>query len=321
MTDYGVCTNPQCARSASADRVERYPGPGQYCPDCGELLRAEPAPDAPRATRSRPWRSPLFGRRPLVAGAAALSVALIATGIVVAQPAIRAFGVRVCTTTMTDRIGSEIVRRYAPLHGDWPFHFAVVRATGDACEVRFRAAATGPDDAVIARDGIVAVVNPQNPVSRLTSAQLRDVLAGRITDWSQLGGPPGAIAAIAPENGSDTAAMVTERVMQGQPYGDHVARAASADTVRTVASPSGVRSIGIVPFSAAVPAKVLALDNAPPPSPLSIGDERYPLSVRIMADSDFRHPPRLAAGLIAFARSNDAQELVVRSALISKNGT
>jgi hypothetical protein len=86
--------------------------------------------------------------------------------------------------------------------------------------------------------------------------------------------------------------------------------------VRSIASPAGSRALGIAPYSVAWPAKVLTFDNAAPPSPGSIGDERYPLAVRILADSDFRHPVSRAANLLAFARSADAKDLVTRTALI-----
>lgn len=315
MSDYGVCTNAQCARSASGDRVERYPGPGEYCPDCGEPLHADAAPESNRFWRAS-WRRPA-----VAAGGAALAIGLIVSAILGVSSAVGAFGVRVCTTPMTDGIASEIVHVYTAGHRKWPYHYDLTRPGDIACDVRFRAGGEGSDQSVIARDGIVAIVNPQNPLSRLTIAQVRDVLAGRTGDWSQLGGRPGAIAAVVPADGSDAAAMIADRITAGQPYGTHVVRVPGIiEVVRTVAGPSGVRSIGIVPFSAAVPAKVLALDTGPPPSTLSIGDERYPLSVRIRAESDFRRPSDRAADLISFALSSAAKELVARTSLVSKNG-
>jgi phosphate transport system substrate-binding protein len=37
-------------------------------------------------------------------------------------------------------------------------------------------------------DGVGVVVNPKNPVQSLTTAQLKDVFAGTVTNWRQLGG-------------------------------------------------------------------------------------------------------------------------------------
>jgi phosphate transport system substrate-binding protein len=45
----------------------------------------------------------------------------------------------------------------------------------------------------LARDGAAIVVHRTNPVRGFTSAQLIDVLTGKITDWKQLGGRSGAI--------------------------------------------------------------------------------------------------------------------------------
>lgn len=41
----------------------------------------------------------------------------------------------------------------------------------------------------IAYDGLALIVHPANPVRNLTLQQLRDVYAGKVRNWSQLGGP------------------------------------------------------------------------------------------------------------------------------------
>ncbi|MEJ0047943.1 MAG: substrate-binding domain-containing protein [Rhodospirillales bacterium] len=41
---------------------------------------------------------------------------------------------------------------------------------------------------VLALDGIAIIVNPANPVSALTKAQLHDIFDGSIKNWSQVGG-------------------------------------------------------------------------------------------------------------------------------------
>lgn len=42
---------------------------------------------------------------------------------------------------------------------------------------------------IIALDALAVVVNARNPVKRLSFAQIRDMYAGRVTNWSQVGGP------------------------------------------------------------------------------------------------------------------------------------
>ena len=41
---------------------------------------------------------------------------------------------------------------------------------------------------VIAKDGVAVVVNPENPVTELTSEQIAKIFTGEITNWSELGG-------------------------------------------------------------------------------------------------------------------------------------
>ncbi len=43
-------------------------------------------------------------------------------------------------------------------------------------------------------DGIVPVVHPTNPVNNLTLKQLRDIFAGKITNWKEVGGTDAPIA-------------------------------------------------------------------------------------------------------------------------------
>src|SRR5581483_4466967 len=115
----------------------------------------------------------------------------------------------------TDRVVRAVVDRFTAGHGGWPYLYDVT-APGDlACDVRFRTATTGSDDAVIARDGMVAIVNPGNVSSRITTDQLRDVLSGRIADWSQLGGSAGPLVAAVPADRPEAATVIDDRVMRG----------------------------------------------------------------------------------------------------------
>lgn len=41
----------------------------------------------------------------------------------------------------------------------------------------------------VAWDALVVIVHPNNPVSTITSAQLKDIYLGNITNWQELGGP------------------------------------------------------------------------------------------------------------------------------------
>ncbi|MDY6909619.1 MAG: phosphate ABC transporter substrate-binding protein [Thermodesulfobacteriota bacterium] len=53
-------------------------------------------------------------------------------------------------------------------------------------------------------DGVAAVVHPQNPVRTLTSRQLQDIFAGRVTNWKEVGGPDQAIDVFTRDEASGT---------------------------------------------------------------------------------------------------------------------
>jgi phosphate transport system substrate-binding protein len=65
---------------------------------------------------------------------------------------------------------------------------------------------------VVARDGIVVVVNPANKVSGLTMAQVRDIFNGKIKNWKQVGGAEAPITVVSREAGSGTRSSFEEIV-------------------------------------------------------------------------------------------------------------
>lgn len=67
---------------------------------------------------------------------------------------------------------------------------------------------------VVARDGIVVVVNPANKVDNLTMAQVRDIFNGRIRNWKQVGGADAPITVVSREAGSGTRSSFEEIVGQ-----------------------------------------------------------------------------------------------------------
>ncbi len=66
---------------------------------------------------------------------------------------------------------------------------------------------------VIARDGIAVVVHPDVSVETLTTAQVRGIFSGQITNWQEVGGDDRPIIIVAREEGSGTRAAFEELVM------------------------------------------------------------------------------------------------------------
>ena len=64
--------------------------------------------------------------------------------------------------------------------------------------------AGGLTETIVALDGIAIIVNADSKVADLTVQQIADIFTGKITDWSEVGGDPGAISCIGRESGSGT---------------------------------------------------------------------------------------------------------------------
>lgn len=82
-----------------------------------------------------------------------------------------------------------------------------------------RAKANGiiPVEHVVARDAIAVVVNPSNPVTGLTMAQISDIYSGAITNWQQVGGENRPIVLLSRESNSGTHVYFLERVIRSVP--------------------------------------------------------------------------------------------------------
>ncbi len=70
------------------------------------------------------------------------------------------------------------------------------------------------DEFVIAKDGIVLIAYPSNPVSDLTLAQIKDIYQGKITNWKELGGDDMKIVLIGRDSASGTREFFTEFVLK-----------------------------------------------------------------------------------------------------------
>ncbi|MEO7038791.1 MAG: substrate-binding domain-containing protein [Candidatus Elarobacter sp.] len=382
----GVCRNPECSNGKDAIPVERYPGPGEYCPECGNLLDeappepaavlpptpepvavAAPLPEPAAATPSRepvataahapeaaaggtppgatpepplrrlssleelqrlentlppPEPAPAPGRpnrRNLIV-AAGVVAAIIAAVAVIRPMAIGGPGgtIHVCRSSMTERFALDVIRAYAEQTRTPASRFEMA-TTG--CDVRFATVRANSADGLIGHDGVVVVVNPQNPLTQLSEQQLRMVFTGEIKDWSELGEPPGRIVPILPADSSDESQALMAGMLRGRQLAQYERRVpTSADVVRTVTSGRGRGSIGLVAFSAAVPGKVVRLSALPVPSVLSIGDYRYPLTLALTVAPESTSRDTSLAALVQFARSDSAQAIAMRDGIIPRKG-
>lgn len=77
-----------------------------------------------------------------------------------------------------------------------------------------RANGFDPVEHVVAIDALAIIVHPDNPVSKLTIAQLADIYTGRISNWQEVGGNDAPIVLLSRETNSGTHVYFLEEVVR-----------------------------------------------------------------------------------------------------------
>ena len=156
-----------------------------------------------------------------------LSVMVLATGIAFAggggdKQSAAQYTISIGGSTSVNPLMELLIAEYGKAHSNVKF---TVSATGSGDGIKGAAAGTyeigmssreltpaeigtGLEALVIAIDGIAVILNNANPVSNLSTDQIKDIYTGKITRWEQLGasasGKSGGIAVISREPGSGT---------------------------------------------------------------------------------------------------------------------
>ncbi len=177
-----------------------------------------------------------------------------------------------------------------------------------------------PQEWRVALDGLAVVVHPSNPVKKLTIAQLRDLFTGKITNWSEVGGPNKKITLLSREVNSGTHVYFKENVLGNGPDGKSLeyspdalllpSSQAIADEVASNPGAIGYYGMGYLnPNNAAV---AVAKDPAGPfvtPSEATVRSGEYPISRPLMFYSP-GEPTGAVKVFLDFVLSPDGQRIV-----------
>jgi phosphate transport system substrate-binding protein len=100
---------------------------------------------------------------------------------------------------------------------------------------------------VVAMDGIAMIVHPSNPVKELSTAQIRDIYKGKITNWLELGGPNKAIVVISRDTNSGTYETFEKLVMNKEKMGQDIEYVGSNGAVRqrVQSTPAAIGYVGL----------------------------------------------------------------------------
>ena len=169
----------------------------------------------------------------------------------------------------------------------------------------------------IARDGIAIVVHSSNPVSGLTKEQVKDIFAGSITNWKDVGGDDAAITVVSREEGSGTRSAFEHMIMgkKGPPITNSAIFQPSNGVVKTTVAGTPL-SIGYLSLGY-LDATIKALDiDSVPCTVENAACGKYPV-VRPLYFLTKEAPKGLVKEFLDFAMSSDGQKIVEEEGYIS----
>ncbi|HIP23695.1 MAG TPA: hypothetical protein EYG79_08915 [Rhodobacteraceae bacterium] len=184
---------------------------------------------------------------------------------------------------------------------------------------------TSPEhERILALDGMVVTVSPNNPIRTLSLNQISDIFAGNIRNWREVGGLDASIN-VYRRDGNSGATQVFETLVMAP------TRRVLANTAFILGSNAAVsdsvaqdpNGIGITSVSEERNAKVLSLRSVcgqvSTVSEFSIKTEEYPISRRLFLYTTGGAIPDKAQELIDFLGSDAAQEIVEQVGFVSQN--
>ena len=166
----------------------------------------------------------------------------------------------------------------------------------------------------IANDGIAIVTHPDTEIPSLSIEQVRDIFAGEITNFSEVGGPDAPIIVVSREEGSGTRAAFEELVMEhGVEEPKLIAELALLQqsngqvrtTVATTPNTIGYLSFGFLDESI----NGVPIDGVAPSEP-NVMDGTYPIfrPLNMITNSDYAS--ELADAFIEWILSEEGQAIV-----------
>jgi phosphate transport system substrate-binding protein len=171
---------------------------------------------------------------------------------------------------------------------------------------------------VIGLDGIAVIVNASNPVSSVTTDQLRDIFDGKTTAWNALGGEAHRIHVLARDAKSGTfdtfSALVlgdTRLVGSARRFEDSGQLSSSV-----AADDDAIGFIGLPYVAQAKALRIASGGSAIAPNTLTVGRESYPLTRRLFLYTAAVPRNPLVGRFISFVQSDAGQAIVNKDGFV-----
>ena len=176
---------------------------------------------------------------------------------------------------------------------------------------------------VLALDAMVPITAPGNPVDSISLTNLARAFAGRITNWSELGGPDAPIALHLRDEKSGIAQAVQDRLMTagGLLLDRSVIRHETNDALMRAVTRDPF-ALGISSYAKTGNADVMVLQGACGFSlragRVTIKTEDYPLTAPMFLYIPARRLPKLARDFLTYTRSPSAQIVIRRAGFVDQ---
>ncbi|HSW11057.1 MAG TPA: phosphate ABC transporter substrate-binding protein [Bacillota bacterium] len=244
------------------------------------------------------------------------------------QPAL-AGDITVAGSTAVHPIAQVLAERFSELHPQVRIN---VQAGGSSAGIRaareggadigmssrpLKAEEKGLYEVTIAWDGIVPIVHPANPVKDITLVQFREIFVGRLTNWSQLGGPDRAILVVTREEGSGTRGAFEDMVMDDEPITDRAIVQNHNGGIRTTVA-GDPNAIGYLSMGALTPEVAVLNVDGVAPSVQAIRDGQFAIN-RPFLFLTARAPEGVTAAFIEFVLSAEGQAIIAEEGYIPIN--
>jgi len=166
-------------------------------------------------------------------------------------------------------------------------------------------------------DGVAVVVNPENGVAALTSQQVKDIFAGKIANWKDVGGADTAITLYTRDEASGTREVFWEKLLK---KGDvaataNVVASNGAMKVAVAKDKGGIGYVSIGHLDATV--KAPALDGVVPDQQKA-SDGTYPVTRKLYMNTKGQ-PTGLAKAFIDYITGPDGKTYITAAGYIPLN--
>jgi phosphate transport system substrate-binding protein len=172
--------------------------------------------------------------------------------------------------------------------------------------------ASAASEHVVALDGIAVIVNPTNPVTTLTKAQIADLFAGAARSWTDVGGTAQPVDLMARDDKSGTFDTFKHMVLGSRSLADGARRFEASEALSDAVA-EDAKAVGFIGLPYVRSAKAVLVQDGKSqallPSPMTVATEDYPLARRLYLYVALGAPPA-ARELLDFAMSDEGQRAV-----------